>query len=68
MCCMLFLVLWIVCVCVCVCVCMCVCVCWLWCVQEAVGFLDGVRRASACTVRHMYFHHAIFFHPSVLVS
>ena len=24
--------------------------------------------ASACTVRHRYFHSAIFFHPLVLVS
>ncbi len=46
----------------------CVCVCVLVVVCSRGGWFLGVRRASACAVRHRYFHQAIFFHSSVLVS
>ena len=42
---------------------LCVCVCFGCCVFERRLVL-GVRRASACAVRHKYFHCTIFFHPS----
>jgi hypothetical protein len=48
-------VLWVVCVCVCVMTVMCF----------RGGWFLGVRHASACAVRHKYFHLTICFHPSV---